>query len=82
MWTRGSLRPYQPHAIRPWHMHLTNGERGRLIGSYPGYGAGLIRGGFQPIEPGLNRGREIAPGFGVAMDPSDPSTWTRPVRVT
>ena len=80
MWTRGSLPLYRPDAIRPWHQNLANGQRGRLIGSYPGYGTGLIRGGFMPIA--LQRGRSVAPGFGIAMDPSDPSTWTRPVRVT
>lgn len=80
MWTRGQLRSYAPDTIRPWHQNVTSGQRGRMVGSYPGYGAGLVRGGYMPIEPGLNRGRDIAPGFGVAMDPSDPSTWTRPVQ--
>jgi hypothetical protein len=53
-----------------------------MTGSYPGYGHGLIRGGFQPIEPGLDRGGQVRPGFGVAMDPSDPSTWRKPVQFT
>lgn len=82
MWTRGQLDSCNPHAIRPWHLNLRNTERGRLAGSYPGYGAGLIRGGWRSIEPGLDRGGQVHPGFGIAMDPSDPSTWTRPVRAT
>lgn len=82
MWTRGKLRCNDPDAIRPHHMPVRHGERGRMIGSYPGYGHGLIRGGFVPLEPGLDRGGRLHPGFGIAMDPSDPSTWTRPVQFT
>ena len=82
MFTRGKLACHHPDAIRPWHAPVHHGERARMLGSYPGYGAGLIRGGFMPLEPGLHRGGQLYPGFGVAMDPSDPSTWSRPVQFT
>jgi hypothetical protein len=83
MWTRGRLdSPYHPEGVRPWHMPVQRGERGKLTGTYPGYGAGLIRGGHTPLEPGLARSGAVAPGFGIAMDPSDPATWRKPVQFT
>lgn len=82
MWTRNCMRPSQPDAVRPWHLPVAHSERGRLTGSYPGYGRGLIRGGFIAIEPGLDRMGQLSPGFGTAMDPSDPSTWRKPVQFT
>jgi hypothetical protein len=83
MWTRGCLVPGTPNLIVPWNIPVHRGLRGRMDGNaFPGYGRGLIRGGFRPLGPGLHRGGQLHAGFGYAMDPSDPATWTRPVRWT
>jgi hypothetical protein len=98
MWTRNRLEAGNANLIAPWNLQhrgctqtrvipgrrdeMIAGPSGRHAGSFPGYGAGLTRGGFQGLEAGLYRGGQLYPGFGIAMDPSDPQTWTRPVQFT
>lgn len=86
MWTRSRLQPGTASLIAPWNVpvrHCTQtraeGPSGRMAGSFPGYGARLSMGRPVVLEDGLYRGGQLYPGFGIAMDPSDPSTWTRPV---
>lgn len=89
MFTRGVPQwMYEPGHLAPWHMPtmepprvVPTGEggprmsaRGRA-GAWPGYGPHPISGEFTELR--LDRGpmNEVAPGFGYALDPSDPATW-------
>ena len=43
----------------------------------------LIVGGAQPLMlPPAGPDGQLMPGYGYAMDPSDPKTWRQPVRWT
>ena len=72
MWTRGRLsRNWAPDT-------LTGGLAGQSTVPHGQWYRGvMLTGGVQPLRlpPGSS-------GFGFAMDPSDPSTWRRPVRWT
>lgn len=77
MFTRGDSiedHAYEATHLAPWNMPGSVVPRGQT-GTYPGYGPHPIAGGYTEMR--LDRGPmgEVAPGFGYALDPSDPATW-------